>query len=129
MYWKPIKKSQQNWSLEPNLLNYEETHRIFSWTLLDDELKGSIEGKGFNIADIAIDRHAESPRANQTALRFLTQDWSVKEFTYRELKGQTNRFANVLQKLAGYRQRRPRICPRRTHPFTVYCGTGYFEEW
>ncbi len=99
MDWRPIKKSQQNWSVEPNLLDYEETRRTFFWSLLDDEMKGSIEDKGINIADIAIDRHAESSRANHVALRFLAQDWTVTDFTYSKLKAQSNRFANVLQKL------------------------------
>ncbi|MFB2772405.1 acetate--CoA ligase [Pelatocladus sp. BLCC-F211] len=99
MDWKPITKSGQNWLVEPNLLNYEETRRTFSWFLLDDELKGASKGKGINIADIAIDHHAESSRANQVALRFLAQDWTAKDFTYGELKAQTNRFANVLKKL------------------------------
>jgi acetyl-CoA synthetase len=99
MEWRPIKKSGENWLVEPNLLNYEETRRTFSWNLLDDELKGSKKGQGLNIADIAVDGHAESSRANQVALRFLAQDWTVKDFTYGDLKAQTNRFANVLQKL------------------------------
>lgn len=99
MEWRPIKKSGENWLVEPNLLNYEETRRTFSWNLVDDELKGWKQGQGLNIAEIAIDRHAESSRSRHVALRFLAQDWTVREFTYSELKAQTNRFANVLQKL------------------------------
>lgn len=99
MEWRPIKKSGENWLVKPNLMNYEETRRTFSWSLVDDEFKGWKEGQGLNIAEIAIDRHAESSRSRHVALRFLAQDWTVKEFTYGELKAQTNRFANVLQKL------------------------------
>ncbi|MBD2525819.1 acetate--CoA ligase [Nostoc sp. FACHB-133] len=99
MEWRLIKKSGENCLVEPNLPNYEETRHTFSWSLVDDELKGWKEGQGLNIAEIAIDRHAESSRVHYVALRFLAQDWTVKEFTYGELKAQTNRFANVLQKL------------------------------
>ncbi|HEY9801965.1 MAG TPA: AMP-binding protein, partial [Leptolyngbyaceae cyanobacterium] len=99
MEWRPIKKSGENWLVKPNLLNYEETRHTFSWNLVDDELKGWKEGQGLNIAKIAVDRHAESSQVHHVALRFLAQDWTVKDFTYGELKAQTNRFANVLQKL------------------------------
>jgi len=99
MNWKPIEKSKNHWRVTPNLLDYEETRRTFSWSLLEQELRGSSQSQGLNIADIAIDRHAEGSRANQTALRFINKDWHIQDFTYRDLKEQTDRFANVLSKL------------------------------
>jgi acetyl-CoA synthetase len=97
MDWSPIEKSLKHWSMAPNLLDYDETRRSFSWAEIDDELNGSIDG--LNIADITIDRHANSDRSDHIAMRFLAKDWSVKDFTYRELKNQTNQFANVLKTL------------------------------
>jgi acetyl-CoA synthetase len=97
MDWNPIKKSFKNWLVEPNLQDYEETRRTFSWAAIDPELKGTIEG--LNIADMAVDRHAKGDRADHIALRFLAKDWSVQDLTYRELNAQTNRFANVLKML------------------------------
>ncbi|OUC15380.1 MAG: acetate--CoA ligase [Alkalinema sp. CACIAM 70d] len=97
MGWSPIEKSFKNWLVKPNLQDYEEARRTFSWSTIDDELKGTLAG--LNIADIALARHAKSDRADQTALRFLAKDWSIKDFTYRELNAQTNRFANVLKTL------------------------------
>jgi acetyl-CoA synthetase len=97
MDWSPIEKSLKNGSVIPNLLDYDETRRRFSWAEIDNELNGSIEG--LNIADIAIDRHANSDRSDHIAMRFLAKDWSVKDFTYRDLKNQTNQFANVLKTL------------------------------
>ncbi len=99
MDWKSIPKSLENWSVEPNLLDYETTRHLFNWSILDRELKGSIAGNGINIADLAIDRHAAGANANRVALRFLDQDWNVQDFSYRDLKAQTNRFANLLKTL------------------------------
>lgn len=97
MGWSPIEKSFKNWRVKPNLQNYEETRRIFSWAEIDAELKATIEG--LNIADIAVDRHTKSDRADHIALRFLRKDWNVQDFTYRDLALQTNQFANVLKTL------------------------------
>lgn len=97
MGWSPIEKSFKNWRVKPNLQNYEETRRVFSWAEIDAELKATIEG--LNIADIAIDRHAKSDRADHIALRFLRKDWNVQDFTYRDLALQINQFANVLKTL------------------------------
>ncbi|MGI0492300.1 acetate--CoA ligase [Alkalinema pantanalense CENA528] len=98
MGWSPIEKSFKHWLVEPNLQDYEEARRTFSWSTIDNELQGTVEG--LNIADIALTRHAKRDRADQTALRFLAKDWSTKDFTYRELNAQTNRFANVLKTLS-----------------------------
>lgn len=97
MGWSPIEKSFKNWRVKPNLQNYEETRRVFSWAEIDAELKATIEG--LNIADIAVDRHAKSDRADHIALRFLRKNWDVQDFTYRDLALQTNQFANVLKTL------------------------------
>ncbi|MGA7937989.1 MAG: acetate--CoA ligase [Kovacikia sp.] len=99
MDWKPIEKSQGHWLVKPNLLDYDKTQRTFSWASLEDELRGSRQSQGLNIADIAIDRHVEGNRGQQTALRFIDKDWKITDFTYTDLKQQTNQFANVLNQL------------------------------
>jgi len=99
MDWKPIAKTKEHQLVEPNLLDYEETCRTFSWASLEAELRGTCQSQGLNIADIAIDRHATGSRANKTALRFVDRDWNIKNFTYQDLKEQTNRFASVLSTL------------------------------
>jgi acetyl-CoA synthetase len=99
MDWKPIPKSLQNWSVDPNLRDYETTRHLFSWSSLDHELKGTIANNRINIADLAIDRHATGTQANHVALRFLDQAWKVQDFTYQDLKAHTNRFANLLKTL------------------------------
>lgn len=97
MGWSSIEKSFNHWLVQPNLQNYEETRRTFSWAEINDELKGTIEG--LNIADIAVDRHTKRDRADHIALRFLRKNWDVQDFTYRDLALQTNQFANVLKTL------------------------------
>lgn len=99
MDWEPIQKLGSKGLVEPNLLDYENTQRTFSWAKLVDELQGTLVGGRLNIADIAIDRHATGSTANHVALRFLDQDWAVRDFTYADLRLQTNRFANLLTSL------------------------------
>lgn len=99
MSWNPIKKTQNDGQVKPNLLDYEEARKTFSWSLLEKELRGSNQIPGLNIADIAIDRHAKGDQANKTALRFIDKDWKIWNFTYQDLKQQTDRFANVLSQL------------------------------
>jgi acetyl-CoA synthetase len=52
-----------------------------------------------NIAHEAIDRHLGDGRAGNVALRWLGRDGGVREFTYRELAVETNRFAGLLRQL------------------------------
>ncbi|WPP49820.1 acetate--CoA ligase [Catalinimonas niigatensis] len=80
----------------PNLTDYEKSRKAFSWSLVQHELNGLPEGKGFNIAHEAVDRYATSARI---AFRWLGRKGEVRDISYQELSRQTNRFANVLQQL------------------------------
>ncbi|HEY4646774.1 MAG TPA: acetate--CoA ligase [Steroidobacteraceae bacterium] len=84
--------------LPPNLADYAESERSFTWERAWRDL-GVTPGGRLNIAEIAVDRHAKGPRAHSTALRILDQDMNATELTYVELAAQTNRFANVLASL------------------------------
>lgn len=99
MNWTPIKKSPDTWVVQPNLLDYNKTYAEFSWEALRDELSGLPDGKGLNIAYEAVDRHANGPRRDHLAIRWLGKDNTIHDFTYRDLKEQSNRFANVLGQL------------------------------
>ncbi|MBE7551711.1 MAG: acetate--CoA ligase [Anaerolineales bacterium] len=98
MDWKPIKKSFQQWVVQPNLLDYDQTCATFSWEAIRQELDGLPGGRGLNIAHEAVDRHAAGPRRDQLALRWLGRDGAVRDFTYVDLQEQSNRFANVLRR-------------------------------
>ena len=94
-----ISKEHAPDEVTPNLEDYERTRSEFSWSRAREELSGLPGGRGLNIAYEAVDRHAAGTRGNHTAIRWLGKEGEVLEFTYRELKKLTNRFANVLRDL------------------------------
>jgi acetyl-CoA synthetase len=97
LLWTPIKKTQGSWAVSPNLMDYGEAYADFSWDQIRRELDGLPDGGGLNIAHEAVDRHAEGPLGDHLALRWLGSDGTIRDFTYRQLQQQTNRFANVLR--------------------------------
>jgi acetyl-CoA synthetase len=86
-------------NVEPNLIDYERIRREFSWSAARADLAGLPGGKGLNIAYEAVDRHANGPLADKVALRFRDRRGQFTDLTYRDLKRETNRFANVLRSL------------------------------
>ncbi len=98
MSGRPIKKSV-DWMVPPNLLDYEKTYAGFSWESIRRELDGLPGGMGINIAHEAVDRHANGPQRDHLAIRWLGKDGAVRDFSYGDLKEQSNRFANVLHHL------------------------------
>jgi acetyl-CoA synthetase len=80
------------------MLDYRKTCDSFSWQAIRDEL-ASLPGGALNIAFEAVDRHADGPRAGQLALRWLSKEGETRDFTFRDLRAETNRFANVLAAL------------------------------
>ncbi|MCA9950220.1 MAG: acetate--CoA ligase [Anaerolineales bacterium] len=99
MEFKPIISAAAAWDVEPNLGDYTTVRTNFSWEKIRRELDFLPNGKGINIAHEAVDRHANGPRADHLALRWLGKDGDVHDFSYGDLKAQSNRFANVLRKL------------------------------
>ncbi len=96
---KAIKKVPDSWVMQPNLLDYGKQCERFSWEDVRRELDGLPEDEGLNIAHEAVDRHANGTRGSILAIRWLGKDGSVRDFSYAELKRQSNRFANVLRQL------------------------------
>ena len=97
--YAPIAKDPAAASRPPNLADYAATRAAFAWDSarrLLDHLPG---GRGLNIAHEAVDRHAAGPRAERVALRWIGRTGARRELTYRELRADTNRFANALQAL------------------------------
>jgi len=93
-----IRKSAQTGYPRPNLLDYEEECRQFSWQRVSAEL-GIAHGGGINIGHAAIDRHLNTPVRDRTAFRFVGRDKRRRDLSYSELAQQTNRFANALRAL------------------------------
>jgi acetyl-CoA synthetase len=93
----PIRKVITKYPVQPNLVNYEQECRTFTWEQVRKDLAGLPSG-GLNIAYEAVDRQAEKMESC-LALRCLGKKGSVRDFTYGDLRDQTNRFANVLRRL------------------------------
>ncbi|MFW5899128.1 MAG: AMP-binding protein, partial [Jiangellaceae bacterium] len=98
MEWEPIRKAPAP-RVTPNLRDYAQTREEFTWEAARNKLAGLPNGRGLNIAYEAVDRHADGPAADKVALRFRARDGEISELSYRDLKAQTNRFANVLREL------------------------------
>ncbi|MDR3405846.1 MAG: acetate--CoA ligase [Chthoniobacter sp.] len=98
MDWQPISKSLANLRVLPNLIDYDEARTEFSWDAIRAELSG-LPDRGLNIAHEAVDRHAAGERSDHLALRWIGAEGSTRDFTYRDLAGQSSRFANVLREL------------------------------
>src|SRR5512143_1645843 len=99
MPWEPIPKSWPDGAVPPNLRDYAQARAEFSWDAARRELDGLPGGQGLNIAHEAVDRHANGLRRDHLAIRWLGKDGAVRDFTYGDLKEQSNRFANVLRYL------------------------------
>jgi len=80
----------------PNMLDYAGTCKEFAWNNISAELDGLPGGRGLNIAYEAVDRHADTERSRQLALRWLAKGGAHRDLTFHELKEETNRFANLL---------------------------------
>jgi acetyl-CoA synthetase len=95
--WPVIKKSPAT-AAAGNIADYDLVEAIFSW---DDAraLIDGLPGGGLNIAYEAVDRHVARGRGGKVALRWIAEEGTVTEFTYAELKAQTNRFAGMLRSL------------------------------
>jgi acetyl-CoA synthetase len=86
-------------SLAPNLDDYERVRGTFTWAAARAELDGLPDQRGLNIAHEAVDRHAAGPRGRRVAIRWLGKRGEVRDYTYRDLRELTDRFANVLGSL------------------------------
>ncbi|HUK69730.1 MAG TPA: acetate--CoA ligase [Streptosporangiaceae bacterium] len=97
MRWEPIVK-ERSAAGRFNLADYERACDAFSWARARSELDG-LPGGGLNIAYEAVDRHAAGPGAAAVALVCVGRHGGVSECSYRDLRAQTNRFANLLRSL------------------------------
>lgn len=98
-----IRKAAEDWKVAPNFADYEQTRAAFDWSTVPDPCAGMPSG-GCNIAYAAVDRHADGPQADRTALRFITDvgtegELVATDLSYAELGRRTRRFTNVLRGL------------------------------
>jgi acetyl-CoA synthetase len=96
--WQPIRKKPNDQHPAPNLGEYSEVCSGFSWETIRRELAG-LPGGGLNIAHEAVDRHAAGVLRDRVAIRWISRDDRIVDFTWGDLREKTNRFANVLRGL------------------------------
>ena len=85
-------------AVKPNLTDYDELRRNFTWESLYQELDW-LPGGYLNKAHECIDRHANGPKANKVALLWEGKNGEEERYTFADLKRETNKFANVLRGL------------------------------
>ena len=95
MEWERIRKRPEDLA-GANLRDYEHCVGEFSWAEARRLLQG-LPG-GLNIAHEAVDRHVLAGDGGKLALRWIGRDNTVSDFSYAQLRAQSNRFANVLAK-------------------------------
>lgn len=81
-----------------NMPDYDKAAAAFSWEEISDTMGGPELGM-LNIAYEAVDRHVAEGRGGRLALRWIARDGMRRDFTYADLKFETDRFANMLQDL------------------------------
>ncbi len=97
--WPTIVKTSGGTSVAANLPDYDRSRAEFSWTQARAELNGLPGGRGLNIAHEAVDRHAAGFFGSRVALRCISKQGATRDLTYADLRQETNRFANVLERL------------------------------
>ncbi len=93
-----IRKDLSEFSVAPNLVDYEAEWAQFDWGAAQTYLDGLPAG-GTNISYEAVDRHVVHGDGSRTALRCLGKDGTVADIGYGELAERTSRFANALRSL------------------------------
>ncbi len=93
-----IEKQLEELKVRPHLIEYEKTYKEFQWEEVASQFEGLPSG-GLNIAHEAIDRHANGALAQKTALVWLGEDGQRREFTFKQMKQESAKFANVLRSL------------------------------
>lgn len=80
---------------QPNLINYEDTYKNFSWEKAESEVN-YFEDSTINAAYNVVDRHVEKQLGDKIALFFEGQNGEKEKYTFSDFKKLTDKFANVL---------------------------------
>ncbi|MGI8419249.1 MAG: acetate--CoA ligase [Candidatus Levyibacteriota bacterium] len=93
---KIIKKDLSKLAVTPNITDYDATYADFTWEKAEKELVDFFDDGKLNITYNCIDRHALSDKKDKKALLFTDVNGKQEEYTFSDLKLQTDKFANVL---------------------------------
>jgi acetyl-CoA synthetase len=114
-----IRKDPDEWTVPPQLIDYRGACKKFSWPQIRADLDGLPDDRGINIAHEAVDRHANGPAAESTAIRWLSKDGIRCDFSYAELGRQSSRFANLLKQLGVDKGERVFVLSGRIPPLYI----------
>ncbi len=92
-----IKKDLKKFPKIPNVTNYEEAYKNFSWEKAEKEYIDFFPDGTMNAAYNMIDRHVEKGKGKKTALLFESATGEKEKYTYEDLRRESNKFANVLE--------------------------------
>ena len=92
------KPPADQFAVKPNLPDLDSFASDFSWTHIYSELSW-LPGGHLNQAHECIDRHVYGGRGARVALIWVGKNGEQENYTFAELKDQTNKFANVLSRL------------------------------
>ena len=92
------KPALEDMKVKPNIQDYHESQRDFSWDRLKKELDG-LEGGGLNLAYEAIDRHVKKGKGEKVAFYWEGAKGEEEVYTFAQFKVQSDKVANVLQGL------------------------------
>ena len=84
--------------VKPNLADYGETVTDFDWQQMYDELSWLPDG-ALNNAYEAIDRHVVNRKGDKLALIWVGKDGEEENYTFADLKRESDKFANVVTEL------------------------------
>ncbi len=91
-----IRKDIEKLKKSPNLLNYEESYRKFSWKEAEKDIDYFKDGT-LNAAHNIIDRHTRGKKKNKIALFYNGINGEKEKFTFLDLKKLSDKFANILK--------------------------------
>ncbi len=80
---------------DPNLADYDATRASFDWDEVEKEIDG-LPGGGLNLAYEAIDRHVAHGNGAKPAMLWEGKNGEREDYTYDDMRRETNKFANVL---------------------------------
>ena len=91
-------KKEKYLSKKPNLIDYDEALKDFSYERYTKELKWFDKGK-INAAYNAITRNAYSHRKNKTALYWVGENEDKEQYTFLQIEEKSNQIAHYLKDL------------------------------
>ncbi|HZL08227.1 MAG TPA: acetate--CoA ligase [Candidatus Dormibacteraeota bacterium] len=91
-----ITKDLAKATVKPNLTDYDQTYKDFSWDDAAKELVDYFPDGTLNIAYNCVDRHAAGKRKDKAALLFEGAAGEKESYSFADLKELTDKFANVL---------------------------------